>query len=424
MSYLSHHSTCQSILAALSLSALDPSKATLSTHGRGSGFASTAHLRVLVPNPENPQAEIERHFFIKTSLSSLSRPHVSSGGPHPDPAPDPAMEMFRGECASLNAIAAVVPALCPRGLAWGKLGDDGSGGWFLATEFLDLGGPAGRGGRSSSGVITSRARLARRLAQLHCTPAPPAPTSVVGDEIVNLAEKRKKEEEKNDDNNVENSSGVGDEDDGRLQFGFPVPTFCGDVRQPNEFRRSWAEFYADQRLRTVLAESEKRNGPDKELRDLVERVAVEVVPRLLGDGHLGYDRRGNGSGVVPVVVHGDLWSGNVGRGKILRARISDDDAGFHEEKEDIGDVVYDPSACYAHSEFELGIMNMFGGFGRDFYEEYHCLVPKTEPVDEYVDRVKLYELYHHLNHHTIFGGGYRSGAVSIMQKLLSKYGHH
>lgn len=29
--------------------------------------------------------------------------------------------------------------------------------------------------------------------------------------------------------------------------------------------------------------------------------------------------------------------------------------------------------------------------------------------------------YHHLNHHAIFGGGYRSGAMLIMQKLLRKY---
>lgn len=30
--------------------------------------------------------------------------------------------------------------------------------------------------------------------------------------------------------------------------------------------------------------------------------------------------------------------------------------------------------------------------------------------------------YHHLNHHAIFGGGYRSGAMSMMQKLVKKYG--
>jgi len=54
--------------------------------------------------------------------------------------------------------------------------------------------------------------------------------------------------------------------------------------------------------------------------------------------------------------------------------------------------------------------------------EYHTLCPKTEPANEYEDRVALYELYHHLNHHALFGGGYRSGAMSIMKRLISKYG--
>lgn len=119
----------------------------------------------------------------------------------------------------------------------------------------------------------------------------------------------------------------------------------------------------------------------------MERTAREVVPRLLGDDHLGFDKAGNGKPVTPVIVHGDLWSGNVGVGKICRVS-----SGQFDEEEVVGDVVYDPSSCYAHNEFELGIMKMFGGFGGQFYKEYHRIVPKTEPVEEYDDRIDLYEL--------------------------------
>ena len=56
------------------------------------------------------------------------------------------------------------------------------------------------------------------------------------------------------------------------------------------------------------------------------------------------------------------------------------------------EVVFDPSTCYAHSEYELGIMRMFGGFGKAFLKEYHEICPKSEPVGEYDDRVSLYEL--------------------------------
>jgi hypothetical protein len=47
-------------------------------------------------------------------------------------------------------------------------------------------------------------------------------------------------------------------------------------------------------------------------------------------------------------------------------------------------------------------MSRFGGFGGDFLKEYHSICPKTEPAEEYDDRVMLYELYHHLNHHAMY----------------------
>ncbi|CAJ2511045.1 Uu.00g066700.m01.CDS01 [Anthostomella pinea] len=98
------------------------------------------------------------------------------------------------------------------------------------------------------------------------------------------------------------------------------------------------------------------------------------MPRLIGDDHIN-----NGEGVTPVVIHGDLWSGNA---SVIKSR------GISEPE----DIIFVSSACYAQSEFELGIMKMFGGFGGGFLKEYHSLVPKTEPVDEYEDRVALYEL--------------------------------
>lgn len=154
-------------------------------------------------------------------------------------------------------------------------------------------------------------------------------------------------------------------------YGFPVPTCCGATRQDNVWTESWADFYADRRLRAVLTEGERRNGRDRELADAMAKVVGVVVPRLLGDGHL--------KGVLPVLVHGDLWGGNHGRGRI---------AG----KGGVEEVVFDPSCVYGHSEYELGIMRMFGGFGKGFWREYKSLVPKTEPKEEWDDRITLYEL--------------------------------
>jgi hypothetical protein len=104
--------------------------------------------------------------------------------------------------------------------------------------------------------------------------------------------------------------------------------------------------------------------------------------------------------VRPAIIHGDLWSGNAG---------TDEQSGQP--------IIFDPSSSYSHNEAELGIMKMFGGFGNDFFEAYHRVIPKAEPY--YQERQDMYEAYHHLNHFVMFGGGYRSGTVSIFKKLIA-----
>ena len=295
---------------------LPTANTTLHPHG-GSGFSSTSRLTSTL-------ADGTTHtYFVKTGQGR------------------DAATMFAGEHASLNAIHDAVPSLCPKSYGSGEL-ESGKGSW-LVTQFLEMGGGGsfggGKGGQASSGMS-----LAEKLGKLHTTPAPVP------------------------------------EGFNRPMFGFPVPTCCGDTEQDNTFTESWAKFYGQRRLLGILKKSERTNGADKSLRQLVERTVSKVIPRLIGDTHLN-----KGEGVTPVVVHGDLWSGNKGRGRI--------DGG------EVEDVVFDPSACYAHSEYELGIMKMFGGFGGSFSKEYRGIVEKTEPVGEYEDRVRLYELYHHLNHH-------------------------
>lgn len=46
----------------------------------------------------------------------------------------------------------------------------------------------------------------------------------------------------------------------------------------------------------------------------------------------------------PVILHGDLWSGNIGYDKSTNSP-----------------VIYDGSSYYGHGEADLGIARMFGG---------------------------------------------------------------
>ncbi|MCJ1468095.1 1-phosphatidylinositol-3-phosphate 5-kinase [Pseudocyphellaria aurata] len=323
--------------------------ASVSRHG-GSGFSTTAKIMATYGDGGR------KDFFMKTAPGS------------------DAEIMFRGEHASLNAIHAVIPSLCPQSFGHGVLEKDAQSSHrtaFLVTEYLDFGArvaAASDGTKDLHG--SSGLSLAAKLGKLHSTPAP------IPDGFATPV------------------------------FGFPDATCCGDTIQANEYKESWADFYAHNRLRAIIRQYEHAHGKDAELRSLVEDVADTIVPRLLRDDH----HSDNGNKIMPVIVHGDLWSGNKGTG------IIGGQGGLEE-------VVFDPSACYASREYEWGIMKMFGGFDRDFEREYHTICPKMEPVEEYNDRIRLYELYHHLNHATIFGNSYRSGAISIIRELQRRYGN-
>lgn len=277
---------------------------------------------------------------------------------------------FEGEHTSLNAIHAIVPSLCPRSHAWGQLTQHGGTGAFLATEFVDMNSSTGP---STSGSGSS---LARKLADLHTTRAP----------LLN----------------------------GGRGFGFPCPTYCGDTRQDNSWHLSWANFFANNKLRDILHQGERDQGADSSLHRLVEDVCERVVPRLLGDGHLG-----GVTGITSALIHGDLWSGNQSTATFPNRT---DRPSEH--------IVFDPSSFYAHHEYDHGIMTMFGGFDRQFWNEYFAEMErktglkggKTEPVKEYGDRVALYRCFHQLNHWRMFGGGYKGSAVGVLRDLLNKYG--
>ena len=164
-------------------------------------------------------------------------------------------------------------------------------------------------------------------------------------------------------------------------FGFPVSTYCGPTLQENTEAPSWAEFYAERRLRPLfgLLEKERRLGAsDRRTLDLV----VERLPSLVAPS------------APPALIHGDLWSGNV-----LRTAV--------------GPGLVDPACAYADREMEFGITTLFGGFSPRFFAAYEEAWPLPAGWRE---RNPLYQLYHLLNHHLIFGGHYGAEALAVARR--------
>lgn len=178
-----------------------------------------------------------------------------------------------------------------------------------------------------------------------------------------------------------------DDNEGKVSyvsmFGFHVPTCCGRIPQDNTWCEDWMKFYRKQKLQFHVDMILKREN-DRELEDLWTKLAP-LIPKFF-----------EGLTIEPALLHGDLWSGNVA-------------------ETDSGPVAFDPSSFYGHSEFDLGIAGMFGGFSQSFYSAYHKLIPRAQGFEE---RHQLYLLFHHLNHWNHFGGGYRSGSLSLMRKLI------
>ncbi|XP_052612711.1 fructosamine-3-kinase isoform X3 [Peromyscus californicus insignis] len=153
--------------------------------------------------------------------------------------------------------------------------------------------------------------------------------------------------------------------------------------QVNEWQDDWPTFFTQHRLQAQLNLIEK-DYADRETQELWSRLQVKI-PDLF-----------SGIEIVPALLHGDLWSGNVA-------------------EDDQGPIIYDPASFYGHSEFELAIALMFGGFPRPFFTAYHRKIPKAPGFDK---RLLLYQLFNYLNHWNHFGREYRSPSLGMMRKLL------
>jgi fructosamine-3-kinase len=162
------------------------------------------------------------------------------------------------------------------------------------------------------------------------------------------------------------------------QFGFFGDNYCGTTPQLNSWKSDWIEFFRDNRVRFLLnLIQQDRPFPKDELtifNKLFERLP-ELLPSLSS----------------PVLIHGDLWSGNY--------MITDK-----------GPALIDPAAYYADREMEMSIMTLFGGFSGRFWDAYNEINPLPAG---WRDRNSIYQLYHVLNHYYLFGGGYGSQALSI-----------
>ncbi|KAH7653662.1 Protein-ribulosamine 3-kinase protein [Dioscorea alata] len=166
-------------------------------------------------------------------------------------------------------------------------------------------------------------------------------------------------------------------------FGFDVDNTIGSTPQMNTWSSDWVEFFAEHRLGYQLKLALKKFG-DSSIYEKGQRLMKNLRPLF------------EGVVIEPCLLHGDLWSGNISTDK------------------DGNPVILDPACYYGHNEAEFG-MSWCAGFGGSFYNSYFEVMPKQPGFET---RRDLYMLYHYLNHYNLFGSGYRSSAMSIIDDYL------
>ncbi|NWR26257.1 KT3K kinase, partial [Emberiza fucata] len=171
------------------------------------------------------------------------------------------------------------------------------------------------------------------------------------------------------------------------QFGFHTVTCCGYlpqivvVLQVNNWHSDWVSFFATQRIQPQMDLTERSSG-DREARELWAQLQLKIPSLFCGVE------------ILPSLLHGDLWGGNVA-------------------EDDSSPIVLDPASFYGHSEYDLAVAGMFGGFSSSFYSDCHSKIPRATGF-----RNKLYQQFHCMNHWNHFGSGYRGSSVNIMRNLV------
>jgi len=173
-------------------------------------------------------------------------------------------------------------------------------------------------------------------------------------------------------------------------FGWSRNNTIGSTPQLNDWDASWTKFFRERRLRYQLDLTVSNGYGGGQLHKRGE-VLLDNISQFFSTYH-----------PVPSLLHGDLWGGN---------RLTDDQG---------QPVIFDPAVNYGDREADLAMTQLFGGFGADFYDAYAVAWP-LDP--EAHTRVDLYNLYHVLNHLNLFGEGYRSQAMSLIDSLLAHLGH-
>ncbi|MCF6207365.1 MAG: fructosamine kinase family protein [Sulfurovum sp.] len=165
-------------------------------------------------------------------------------------------------------------------------------------------------------------------------------------------------------------------------YGYWYDTTIGPFSQNNEQTQyNWALFLGQMRMMPMARVCYDKGVINKQILMRIEGLCRDLYKRI------------DMSKIVPSLIHGDLWSGNI------LFNMS-------------GATLIDPALYFADREMELAFILMFDTFGQTFFEHYTRIHPLSE--DFYELKVPLYQIYPLLVHAALYGGIY----VQMLERRL------
>mgnify|MGYP001290775470 FL=1 len=166
------------------------------------------------------------------------------------------------------------------------------------------------------------------------------------------------------------------------RFGYPIPGYIGTTNQIKGWEDDWVNCFINLRIEPQLAILEK-GFLERDIKDKIKSKIKSVLIR-----HEPFNS----------LVHGDLWSGNIGVNSMNKG------------------VIFDPACWWADSEVDISMTRLFGNFHSEFYENYHKIIPHRKDFEK---RTIVYNFYHILNHANMFGGSYCHQVQSYIKNILN-----
>ena len=160
-------------------------------------------------------------------------------------------------------------------------------------------------------------------------------------------------------------------------FGLKHNNYIGSLQQINNIESSASDFYINQRLIPQFKIADELDFKFSSLERFFKNISEEIPDE------------------APSLIHGDLWNGNY--------MVSNKGE----------PTLIDPAVAYAPREMDIAMMHLFGGFPQDVYSIYNEQFPL---IENWKDRISLWQLYYLLVHLNLFGSSYLSQVKGIIKQ--------